>query len=50
LAETYDPQFLKQAHLLGARGDIATATFWYKRASNLGMSEAEILLGGLPSK
>jgi hypothetical protein len=50
LAETYDPQFLKRAHLRGVQGDIATATFWYKRASNLGMSEAGILLGGLPSK
>jgi hypothetical protein len=50
LAETYDPQFLKRAHLRGVQGDIAAATFWYKRASNLGMSEAEILLGGLPSK
>jgi hypothetical protein len=48
LAETYDPQFLKRAHLRGVQGDIAAATFWYKRASNLGMSEAEILLGGLP--
>ncbi|TMJ86764.1 MAG: sel1 repeat family protein [Alphaproteobacteria bacterium] len=49
LGETYDPQFLAQAHLRGARGNIATAVFWYKRARDLGTREAEILLGGLPS-
>jgi TPR repeat protein len=50
LGETYDPRFLDQARLRGARGDAAAAVFWYKRAHDLGMSEAEILLGTLSSQ
>ena len=49
LGETYDPQFLAQAHLRGLRGDVATAILWYKRARELGVREAEILLGALLS-
>jgi TPR repeat protein len=44
LGETYDPAFLKQAGLTGIRGDSATARRWYQEASELGASEAQILL------
>jgi hypothetical protein len=50
LGESYDPDFLEQTHLRGARGDRAAAIFWYERARNLGVSEATILLDGIPSK
>jgi hypothetical protein len=44
LGETYDPFFLGQARLNGALGDPALAIRWYRRARDLGASEAEILL------
>ncbi len=44
LGETYDPLFLALARLNGVRGDLAVATRWYRRARDLGASEAEILL------
>jgi len=50
LGETYDPHFLDQARLRGARGDAAAAVFWYERARDLGMSEAEVLVGTLSSQ
>jgi TPR repeat protein len=50
LGETYDPRFLERAHLRGARGDVAAAAFWYKRARYLGMSDAGMLLDSLASK
>jgi len=44
LGESFDPAFLDQAHIRGARGDPARAIFWYWRARELGSAEAEILL------
>jgi Peptidase C39 family len=50
LGETFDPGFLDQARLRGARGDLSTALSWYRRARDLGMAEAEILLKSLETK
>jgi Peptidase C39 family len=50
LGETFDPDFLDQAHLRGTRGDLSTALSWYRRARDLGVSEAEILLKSLETK
>lgn len=44
LGETYDPAFLAQAHLIGARSDPTQATRWYQRALALGATEAQTLL------
>jgi TPR repeat protein len=44
LGVTYDPSFLALARLNGVRGDLAVAIRWYRRARDLGASEAEILL------
>jgi TPR repeat protein len=46
LGESYDPEFLKRAGIVGIRGDSATAKRWYEQASGLGASEAQILLNG----
>jgi hypothetical protein len=50
LGETFDPVFLDQARLRGARGDLSTALSWYRRARDLGVAEAEILLKSLETK
>jgi len=50
LGETFDPVFLDQARLRGARGDSSTALSWYRRAHDLGVAEAEILLKSLEPK
>jgi hypothetical protein len=50
LGETFDPVFLDQAHLRGARGDWSMALAWYRRARDLGVAEAEILLKSLEAK
>ena len=45
LGTTYDPSFLKQARLSKVvRGDREAATYWYRRARDLGASDAEALL------
>lgn len=44
LGESYDPAFLARAHVTGARGDLQTAARWYRRARELGASEADALL------
>jgi len=44
LGESYDPAFLAQAHLNGVRGDAVAAARWYRRARELGITEAETLL------
>ncbi len=44
MGESFDPGFLDQAHVRGAKGDPATAISWYRRARDLGSAEAEILL------
>ena len=50
MGESYDPYFLERTHLRGARGDVAAAIYWYKRARDLGVTDATILLNSLPSK
>jgi hypothetical protein len=50
LGETFDPGFLEQARLRGARGDLSTALSWYRRARDLGVAEAEILLKSREAK
>src|SRR5216683_1319726 len=50
LGETYDPFFLMRARLNGVRGDLAVATRWYRRARDLGASEAEILLKSVENR
>jgi TPR repeat protein len=50
LGESYDPHFLEKTHLRGARSDTETAILWYKRARDLGASEATILLDSIASK
>jgi TPR repeat protein len=44
LGEAHDPLFLAQAGITGVRGDRAVAARWYRRATELGATEAEILL------
>ncbi len=50
MGETYDPFFLMRARLNGVRGDLAVATRWYRRARDLGASEAEILLKSVENR
>jgi hypothetical protein len=50
LGETFDPVFLEQAHLRGARGDLTAALSWYRRARDMGVGEAEVLLNSLEAK
>jgi Peptidase C39 family len=50
LGETFDPVFLDQARLPGARGDGSMALSWYRRARDLGIAEAEILLKSIEAK
>jgi hypothetical protein len=44
LGESYDPAFLARTHLSGVRGDALAAARWYRRAHELGTTEAETLL------
>jgi TPR repeat protein len=50
LGETYDPTFLERAKLRAIKGDLKAAAFWYRRAKELGVDEADILLKGLQTK
>jgi len=50
MGESYDPHFLERTHLRGARGDLTAAIYLYKRARDLGASDATILLDSIPSK
>ena len=50
LGETFDPAFLEHARLRSARGDLAVALSWYRRARDLGAAEAEVLLKSLEAK
>ena len=50
LGETYDPNFLERVQLRAVQGDAAAAVFWYRRAGELGIADAEILLQGIPTK
>jgi hypothetical protein len=47
MAVTYDAAFLERAGLRGLRGDPERATFWYRRARDLGAGKAEPPLGSL---
>ena len=50
LGETFDSVFLEHAHLRSARGDLTTALSWYRRARDMGIGEAEVLLNSLEAK
>ena len=50
LGETFDPIFLDRVRLRSVRGDLGTALSWYRRARDLGATDAEILLKGLEAK
>lgn len=50
LGETYDPTFLERAKLRAIKGDLKAAALWYRRAKELGIIEADILLKGLQTK
>jgi hypothetical protein len=49
LAATYDPAELSALKVLGVSPDLAEARKWYERARELGASEAEDRLKGLPT-
>jgi hypothetical protein len=44
LGETFDPEFLSRIRMNGVAGDRDKALYWYRRARDLGQSDAEILL------
>jgi len=50
LGETFDPAFLSRRNLRGARADPAMAVFWYRRARDLGASDAGSRLIRLEAK
>ena len=50
LGETFDPVFLEHAHLRSARGDLVEALSWYRRARDMGVAEAAVLLNSLEAK
>jgi len=51
LGETYDPAFLKRIQWLrSVQGDAEVAISWYRRARELGASDADILLQSMQAK
>jgi TPR repeat protein len=50
LGETFDPAFLSHLNLRGERADPAMAVFWYRRARDLGASDAGTRLIRLEAK
>jgi TPR repeat protein len=50
LGESFDPDFLEQAHIRGVRSDLAAARIWYGRAIELGSIEAGTVLKRLENK
>jgi TPR repeat protein len=50
LGETFDPPFLSRLKLRGVRADSDMAVFWYRRARNLGASDADSRLIRLGAK
>lgn len=50
VGQTYDPNFLDQVHIRGARGDARTAGEWYSRAIAAGDRQAELRLRKLMAK
>jgi TPR repeat protein len=49
MGETYDPAFLAQSRLNGARGDALLAARWYLRALELGVPDAAVLFKAVVS-
>ena len=49
MGETYDPAFLAQSRLDGARGDALLAARWYLRALELGVPDAAVLFKAVVS-
>jgi ATP-binding cassette subfamily B protein RaxB len=47
MGATFDPAFLGQADIRGAKGDQEKALFWYRHARDLGDMEADALLKAL---
>jgi hypothetical protein len=50
LGETFDQFFLDRVRLRGVRGDPGAALFWYRRARDLGATDAEVLMKALETK
>jgi hypothetical protein len=50
LGETFDQFFLDRVRLRGVRGDPGAALFWYRRARDLGATDAEVLMKALEAK
>ena len=50
LGETYDPAFLARTRLIGSRENASVAAYWYQRASELGVSDGEILLKAIAAE
>ena len=50
LGETFDPAFLGRLNLRGVRADPGMAVFWYRRARDLGATDAASRLIGLEAK
>jgi hypothetical protein len=50
LGETFDQFFLDRVHLRSVRGDRDAALFWYRRARDLGATDAEMLMRALETK
>jgi hypothetical protein len=44
LGGTFDPAFLARVRIGRVQGDLASASYWYRRARDLGNDDAEILL------
>jgi hypothetical protein len=50
LGETYDPAFLARIRFTGAQANAAMAAYWYQRARELGIPEADILLAAMEAE
>jgi hypothetical protein len=50
LGETYDPAFLARTRFAGARANAAIASYWYERARELDVPEANILLKAIAAE
>jgi hypothetical protein len=44
LGETFDPAFLARTGFIGSLANVGMAAYWYQRARELGISEADMLL------
>ncbi len=50
LGETHDPAFLARTGFIGARANAAIAAYWYQRARELDVPEANILLRAIATE